>query len=138
MLSNLLSGGLIGSVGKIVDSLHTSEAEKLAVKVQLQQLENELNLKQMDINLADARSTNQGLSGFMQRAWRPLIGMSCAVAILWEFVLKQFVLFGLVVFDIQLIQPLPELPLESLMPLVLSLLGMAGLRTFEKSKKVAK
>ena len=138
MLSNLLSGGLIGSVGKIVDSLHTSEEEKLAVKVQLQQLENELNLKQMDINLADARSTNSGLSGFMQRAWRPLIGMSCAVAILWEFVLKQFVLFGLVVFDIQLIQPLPELPLESLMPLVLSLLGMAGLRTFEKSKKVAK
>jgi len=138
MISNLLSGGLIGSVGKIVDSLHTSEEEKLAVKVQLQQLENELNLKQMDINLADARSTNSGLSGFMQRAWRPLIGMSCAVAILWEFVLKQFVLFGLVVFDIQLIQPLPELPLESLMPLVLSLLGMAGLRTFEKSKKVAK
>ena len=138
MISNLLSGGLIGSVGKIVDSLHTSEEEKLAVKVQLQQLENELNLKQMNINLADARSTNSGLSGFMQRAWRPLIGMSCAVAILWEFVLKQFVLFGLVVFDIQLIQPLPELPLESLMPLVLSLLGMAGLRTFEKSKKVAK
>ena len=138
MLSNLLSGGLIGSVGKIVDSLHTSEEEKLAVKVQLQQLENELNLRQMDINLADARSTNQGLSGFMQRAWRPLIGMSCAIAIFWEYVCKQFILFLLAVFNIELTQPLPKLPLEALMPLVLALLGMASIRGIEKIKKVAK
>jgi len=138
MLAKILSGGIVGSVGKILDSLHTSEEEKLLVKVELQKLENELNLKQMNINLADARSTAGGLSGFMQRSWRPLIGMSCAIAIFWEYVCKQFIMFFFVVFEVQLTQPLPELPLEALMPLVLSLLGMASLRTYEKKSGVSK
>jgi hypothetical protein len=138
MLAKILSGGIVGSVGKILDSLHTSEEEKLLVKVELQKLENELNLKQMDINLADARSTASGLSGFMQRSWRPLIGMSCAIAIFWEYVCKQFIMFFFVVFEVQLNEPLPKLPLEALMPLVLSLLGMASLRTYEKKSGVSK
>ena len=40
--------------------------------------------------------------------------------------------------NIELIQPLPKLPLEALMPLVLALLGMASIRGIEKIKKVAK
>jgi hypothetical protein len=40
MLAKILSGGIVGSVGKILDSLHTSEEEKLLVKVELQKLEN--------------------------------------------------------------------------------------------------
>jgi len=138
MLSNILSGGLVGSVGKILDNLHTSEEEKLQVKLELQKLEADLNKKQMDINLADAKSTAGGLSGFMQRAWRPLIGMSCAIAIFWEYVCKQFILFFLAIFNVELTQPLPELPLQALMPLVLALLGMASIRGVEKIKKVAK
>ncbi len=138
MLSNILSGGLVGSVGKILDNLHTSEEEKLQVRLELQKLEADLNKKQMDINLADAKSTAGGLSGFMQRAWRPLIGMSCAIAIFWEYVCKQFILFFLAIFNVELTQPLPQLPLEALMPLVLALLGMASIRGVEKVRGVAK
>jgi len=137
MISDLLSGGLVGSVGKIIDDLHTSDDEKNQVKVKLQSLENELKLKQMEINLADSKSTATGIGGIMQRSWRPLIGMSCALAIFWEYVAKQFTLFCLTVFDIKT-QPLPELPLDSLMPLVLSLLGMGALRTYEKKTGVSK
>ena len=135
VLNKILSGGLVDSVGKIVDELHTSEEEKAQAKIKLKELENQLNLKQMDINLADAKSTATGLGGLLQRIWRPLIGFSCALAIFWEFVLKQFIVFFLAVFEVQT-APLPSLDMSVLMPLVMSLLGMATLRTYEKQKKL--
>ena len=137
MLSKLLGGGLVDSVGKIVDELHTSEEEKAQAKIKLKELDNALNKAQTDINLADAKSTATGIGGIMQRSWRPLIGMSCALAIFWEFVLKQFIVFFLAVFEVETLD-LPSLDMSVLMPLVMSLLGMAGLRTYEKQKGISK
>ena len=138
VLNKILGGGsLVETVGKVIDSVHTSEEEKLAAKTKLKEIEAELSKKQMDINLADAKSTATGFGGIMQRSWRPLIGMSCALAIAWEFVIKQFLVFILAAFSIQH-NPLPELDMSTLFPLVTALLGMAGLRSFEKSKNITK
>lgn len=137
MLDKIFSGGFIGSVGKIVDELHVSEEEKEQIKIRFKELENEVNLKQMDINLADAKSTATGLGGLLQRIWRPLIGFSSALAIFWEFVLKQFLVFFLAVFKIETL-PLPSLDMGVLMPLVMALLGMASLRTYEKKANLTK
>ena len=137
MLNKLLGGGLVDSVGKIVDELHTSEEEKAQAKIKLKELDNALNKAQTDINLADAKSTATGLGGLLQRIWRPLIGFSCALAIFWEFVLKQFIVFFLAVFKIETM-PLPSLDMGVLMPLVMSLLGMSTLRTYEKQKGLSK
>lgn len=134
MLNKLLGGGLVESVGKIVDELHTSDEEKAQAKIKLKELDNALNKAQTDINLADAKSTATGIGGIMQRSWRPLIGMSCALAIFWEFVLKQFIVFFLAVFEVETLD-LPSLDMSVLMPLVMSLLGMATLRTYEKTRK---
>ena len=138
VLSKILGGGsLVETVGKVIDSVHASEEEKLAAKTKLKEIEAELSKKQMDINLADAKSQATGIGGIMQRSWRPLIGMSCALAIAWEFVIKQFLVFVLAAFSIQH-NPLPELDMSTLFPLVTALLGMAGLRSFEKSKNITK
>ena len=138
VLSKILGGGsLVETVGKVIDSVHTSEEEKLAAKTKLKEIEAELSKKQMDINLADAKSQATGIGGIMQRSWRPLIGMSCALAIAWEFVIKQFLVFILAAFSVQH-NPLPELAMSTLFPLVTALLGMAGLRSFEKSKNITK
>lgn len=135
MLDKIFSGGFVGSVANIIDEFHVSEEEKGKIKIRLKELENEINSKQMDINLADAQSTATDISGIMQRSWRPLIGISCAFAIFWEYVAKQFTMFFLALFSIET-APLPSLDLDALMPLVLALLGMAGIRTFEKVKGV--
>ena len=55
----------------------------------------------------------------------------------WEYVIKNFLIFFLAVFDVQT-QELPALDMGTLMPLVMALLGMAGIRSFEKVKGVAK
>ena len=137
MLEKLFTGGFVNTVGKVIDEFHVSEEEKGQIKIRLQELENEINSKQMDINIADAKSTATDISGILQRSWRPLIGISCAFAIFWEYVAKQFTMFFLALFSIET-APLPSLDLDALMPLVLALLGMAGLRTYEKQKGISK
>ena len=81
VLSKILGGSLVDTVGKVIDSVHTSEEEKGQIRIKLQELENEINSKQMDINLADAQSTATDISGLLKRSWRPLIGFSAALAI---------------------------------------------------------
>ena len=137
MLDKIFSGGFVGSVANIIDEFHVSEEEKGKIKIRLKELENQINAKQIDVNLADAKSTATDISGILQRSWRPLIGISCAFAIFWEYVAKQFTLFFLALFSIET-APLPSLDLDALMPLVLALLGMAGLRTYEKQKGISK
>jgi len=135
MLDKIFNGGLVGTIGNIIDEFHVSEEEKGKIKIRLKELENEINSKQMDINLADAKSTATDISGILQRSWRPLIGFSAALAIFFEFVLKPFIVFFLGLFQIE-VGPLPQMNMEQLMPLVMTLLGMASLRSFEKYKKI--
>ncbi len=137
VLGKLLGGGTVKAVANVIDELHTSEEEKQQLKNRFEEIQAKLKSKQMDINLADAKSTAGGLSGFMQRSWRPLIGMSCAIAIFWEFVLSKFILFICGLFHYEVLN-IPQLDMGTLMPLVMSLLGMGALRTFEKTKGVSK
>ena len=134
-VSKLFGGGAIETVGKIIDDLHTSDEERLQAKNTIKRIEAELKKRQMDINLADSQSKAGGISGAIQRIWRPLIGFSCALSIFWEFVLKQFLMFLIATMSWET-KPLPELDMATLMPLVLSLLGMGALRSYEKVKGV--
>tara|TARA_R110002020_G_scaffold35098_1_gene106122 strand:- start:239 stop:670 length:432 start_codon:yes stop_codon:yes gene_type:complete len=135
VLGKLFGSGTIKAVGNIVDELYTSEEEREQAKLAIKKVEAELKKRQMDINLADAQSKAGGVSGMIQRIWRPLIGFSCALAIFWEYVLKQFLMFLIATFSWET-KPLPELDMGTLMPLVMALLGMGALRSYEKVKKV--
>ena len=137
VLGKIFGGDTIKTVGNVIDDLHFSGEEKEKLKIQMKEIEARLQEKQMAINLADAQSTAGGLSGFMQRSWRPLIGMSAAIAIFWEFVLSKFILFFLGVFHYEVIN-IPQLDTGVLMTLVTSLLGLGTLRTIEKSKGLTK
>ena len=71
VLGKILSGGTIKAVGNVIDELHTSEEEKQQLKLRFAEVEAKLKEKQMSINLADAQSTAGGISGAIQRIWRP-------------------------------------------------------------------
>ena len=135
MLGKLFGGGAIKAVGNIVDEIYTSDEEREQAKLAIKKVEAELKKRQMDINLADAQSKAGGISGMIQRIWRPLIGFSCALAIFWEYVLKQFLMFLIATFNWET-KPLPELDMGTLMPLVMALLGMGAVRSYEKTKGV--
>ena len=92
----------------------------------------ELAKGQLAINKEEAKSGNIFIAG-----WRPFIGWSCGVALVWHFIAAPFIIFFAALFGATL-PPLPEFDMGSLMTVLMGMLGLGGLRTFEKYKKVAK
>jgi hypothetical protein len=125
MLEKILSGGLVGSVGKIVDELHTSDEEKAQAKIKLQELENQLKLKQMDINKVEA-----GHKSIFVAGWRPATGWLIVGILFYSYILQPFILMTLKIMgkDIEL----PVLNMQEVMPIILGMLGLGFSRSYEK------
>ena len=86
---------------------------------------------QIEINKAEAESPNVFTSG-----WRPFIGWICGLGCAWNWIgfpIGKFVL-AYTGHPIELYAA----DLSEMMPLLLGMLGLGGLRTFEKVKGVAK
>ena len=64
--------------------------------------------------------------------WRPLAGWSCALGVAWVFLGAPIVQMAATSFGIDI--HLPELPTDYLFELLLGLLDMAGIRSFDKLK----
>ena len=89
-------------------------------------------LAQIEVNKVEAASNSIFKSG-----WRPAIGWVCGFAFAYHFVLQPLLVFILTYAG----HPVPELPefdMASLMTVLGGLLGLGGLRTFEKYKGVTK
>ena len=86
---------------------------------------------QLDANRAEAASPSAFTSG-----WRPAIGWVCGAALGMQYIARPLVAWVGIVTG----HPLPELPGidDNLWELMLGLLGLGGLRTFEKTRGVAK
>lgn len=86
---------------------------------------------QLDANRAEAASPSAFTSG-----WRPAIGWVCGAALGMQYIARPLVAWAGIVTG----HPLPELPGidDNLWELMLGLLGLGGLRTFEKTRGVAR
>lgn len=86
---------------------------------------------QTDVNAVEAANTNIFVSG-----WRPFIGWTCGLALAYQYVFAPLVMWAATSAGI-LLTPPPRLD-DMLWQLVFAMLGMGGLRTFEKIKGVAR
>lgn len=131
MLDKLLGGGLVGSVGKIVDELHTSQEEKDNAKIKLQALENELKTKQIEVNQVEAAHKSIFVAG-----WRPATGWLIVGILFYSYILQPFTIMVLKIMgkDIEI----PNLNVSEVMPIILGMLGLGFSRSYEKKNKVAR
>ena len=86
---------------------------------------------QLEVNKVEAANPNVFVSG-----WRPFIGWICGAGLGWTFIGAPVLAYVLTVFSPG--TPLPVIPTDNLMELVLAMLGLGGLRTFEKIRKAPK
>jgi hypothetical protein len=139
-IGSAVAGPLSKILGDVLNRVLPPEkmSEKDRVQVENQVL---LELQKMDwsqlqgqllINLEEAKHQNLFVAG-----WRPFIGWTCGVALAYSFVLQPFAAFLVGVYKWQL-PPLPALDASSLMTILLGLLGLGGMRTFEKLRGVAR
>jgi len=134
LLTGLLGGGKDGAlktIAKVVDDLHTSEGEKLDKKILMQRIQQKLAEKQLDVNAKEAGHRSIFVAG-----WRPAIGWMGALALGFEFILSPAIEWYSKFAGLNLTAP--EIQTGPLLAIVTSMLGVAGLRSFEKAKGITK
>ena len=106
-------------INKIWPDKSEQEKAQLAMAVQVVQ-------GQLDINKAEAANPSLFVAG-----WRPAIGWVCAAALAYQYLARPLILgFGLTPM-------MPGLD-DTLWQLLMGMLGLGGLRTYEKVQGVAK
>ena len=118
----------------LITRIFPDPAQQADAKLKLLQMQQNGELASMtaqtDINKEEAKNASLFVSG-----WRPAIGWVCALALAYQYLIRPLSgtiagIFGVV------IPPLPGLD-DNLWQLMMGMLGMGGLRTFEKVQGVA-
>lgn len=92
----------------------------------------QLQLSQLEINKVEAGSTSLFVAG-----WRPAIGWVCGVSLLYAALVEPIARFiATVLFAYNGMFPI--INTELTLQILLGLLGLAGMRSFEKSKGITK
>jgi hypothetical protein len=115
---------------KVLDKFIPDPAQKAKAEAELRDALIKWDQAQTEVNKVEAANPNMFVAG-----WRPWIGWTCGMALAYQYVLTPIVMWLAAIALIDLPQP-PKLD-EALWQLMTGMLGIAGLRTFEKVKGVA-
>lgn len=126
---------MLGIGNKVIDRLWPDPAQAAAAKLELFKLQQSGELAvitgQMEINKTEAANPSVFVAG-----WRPFIGWVCGAACAWNWIglpmAKALAVYHQVPFA------LSPADLSEMMPVLIGLLGLGGLRTVEKIQGVAR
>ena len=126
-----LVGPLVNSVVDRIPNGNERARAKEELEKGLVDAANQVMLAQTKINEAEASHKSLFVAG-----WRPFIGWVCGVGIAWSMVAQPVVQWAIIAWGDG--SDLPVIDTSYLMELVTAMLGMSGLRTFEKMKGVSR
>ena len=119
---------LIQPVGDILDKFVADKDLKIKLSHELEKEIISLNKAQLEVNKVEAQHNNIFVAG-----WRPFIGWCCGLSLAYHFILEPIIQYILIVNGIQ--YNTPEFDFSQLSTIVMAMLGMSTLRTYEKTKK---
>lgn len=119
------ASGLISSALDLFDGGKKREAELLLKQVEQVHT---AAMAQLEVNKVEAGHESLFVSG-----WRPAIGWTCAFAIFSDFCLRPLMVWASGWYPS--IPIFPSLISDNLWELMAGMLGLSGLRTFEKTRK---
>ena len=126
---------LIGPVTGLLDKFIEDKDQKAALAHEIatmsQKYAQEIAQGQMAINEVEAANSNLMVSG-----WRPFIGWTCGLGMFGNFITIPFSNFVLALLELDIVIPL--VPLETMMPVLMGMLGLGAMRTYEKKSGVSK
>jgi len=111
------------------DKEKRAEAER-EIEAKLTDSLAKIDLAQLEINKEDAKGN------WFQSGWRPFIGWSCGFALAYTYVMQPILTFGLA--QAGYLIDLPAVNLGEMMPVLMGMLGLGGLRSWERVKGVGK
>lgn len=131
-----LVASLIPSVTGILDKVVEDKDQKAKLAHEIatlaQKQAHDAAMAQVEVNKAEAQHRSIFVAG-----WRPFIGWVCGIALAYHFVLAPLIVFG-VAWSGAAIPEIPTFDMDSLMTVLLGMLGLGGMRSFEKAKGLTK
>ena len=127
---------LLGIGSKVIDKIFPDPAQRDAAKLELLKMQQagelaqlaadtNLMIEQLKVNQAEAQNPSVLVSG-----WRPMIGWVCGAACAWNWIGLPIVKLGLAIAGHQI--NLAPADLTEMLPILMGMLGLGGLRTLEK------
>jgi len=122
---------LINPISNILDKFVADKDLKQKLEHELKTELHRANMAQIEVNKEEAKHRTVFVAG-----WRPFTGWVCASALAYHFILEPIIVFGLALNNIQL--TLPQFDMGSLLTVLMGMLGLGGLRTYEKKQGLTK
>ena len=133
ILSDIIGGSLLKAGGKIIDSVHTSDEERLAAQAVLRKLDIEEQTvlqkvieAQIAVNLAASKHPSIFVSGA-----RPAVIWICAAGLAWHYIGHDLFSWVAAVSGSS-VRPPVLAGTEHLTTLIVGILGLGTVRTIEK------
>lgn len=130
LLASILGGSVIEGakgIAEIVDKFVETPEEKKAAEIVLMKLMQKPDEVQAEINKKEAGHRSVFVAG-----WRPALGWLCATALGWGWIVAPILQF----FFPE--RPMPVIELGQAVSLVMAMLGMGTLRSYEKKHNITK
>ena len=125
---------LLGALGPVLDRLIPDPNARNAFSLQLISALQSADLSQLKVNEAEASNTNLFVSG-----WRPFIGWICGLSLFYQYLFLPLGVYVASFYSAEVVTRLLNAPKldDNLWQLMIGMLGMGALRSFEKFKGVA-
>ncbi len=129
-------------LGKLFDQIFPDPKTASDAKLKLLEMQQAGDLAHMDADVRQALAQAEinkveAASGSLLRAgWRPAAGWVCVFGFGYEFLLRPLLPWILGVLGAHA-EPLPQIDIEFINSLLFALLGLSGVRSFDKLKGTA-
>ena len=108
-------------LGKFIEDKETKNKLAHEISTMAEKHAQALALEQIKVNQAEAKGN------WFQSSWRPLIGWICGLSLAINYMVSPILAgFGIII---------PQADMSVMMPLLFGMLGISGLRSFDKYKK---
>tara|TARA_R110000868_G_scaffold368115_1_gene631078 strand:- start:40 stop:438 length:399 start_codon:yes stop_codon:yes gene_type:complete len=132
MMLQALIGPVTGLLDKFIEDKDQKNAIAHEIATLAEKQAHESQMAQILTNREEAKSRSVFVAG-----WRPFIGWTCGFALAYHFIAAPLVLFGMELAGYE-IRALPVFDMDALMTVLLGMLGLGGMRSFEKAKGLTK
>ena len=125
IISDIVGSGIantVNAVGDVINKKSVIEADLIKTEIQA---DTQVAIAQNEVNKSEAESKDK----FTSR-WRPTVGYICAIGFGYQYVLQPFILLIAQLNAIEV-----EVPSLDMAAITSLLLGLAGMRTYEKKFK---
>ena len=123
-----LVGPVTGLLDKFIEDKDQKAMPAHKIATMSEEHHQDLMKAQIEVNKVEASNSNLFVSG-----WRPFIGWTCGLGMFGNFITIPFSNFVLALVGMDIVIPL--VPLETMMPVLMGMLGLGAMRSYEKTRK---